>query len=372
MAKIAVIEDEAIVRETIIERLSEAGHQVVSAENGMLGIELIRDQQPDLVLCDIMMPNLGGFGVLEYVRKDPQISLIPFIFLSALSDKTDLRKGMLSGADDYLTKPFTKEELLNAVEVRLDKRQSVESSLRGVMDQMRDSISLSLPHEFLTPLNSILGLSHLLREHLEDIQKEEAQEMLGSIHDAGERLLRLVHNYLRYAELESIRYDDEKKAHLLSEHFGFPDNALKDMVNQVAGRAQRGKDIIIRAEATEIQMGVQNFEKVVEELTDNACKFSLDGSRIEITGQRIDGYYELTVMDRGRGMSQQQVQSIGAYQQFDRLQHEQRGVGLGLAIVHSIVDLHGGILRIDSESGKYTAATVLIPAAEGAPEDAEE
>jgi K+-sensing histidine kinase KdpD len=362
MIKIAVIEDEAIVRETIIERLTEAGYQIVSAENGMLGIDLIREQQPDLVLCDIMMPNLGGYGVLEYVRKDPRIALIPFIFLSALSDKTDLRKGMLSGADDYLTKPFTREELLNAVEVRLEKKASFDDNVRNALDQFRDSLSRSLPHEFLTPLNSILGLSHLLRGHIKDFGEDEVQEMLSNIHTSGQRLLRLVQNYLRFAELESIRHDEAQKDVLLDEKFAFPDQVIRETVSYVASQTKREKDIIIRADAAVLHMGVRNFEKIVEELTDNACKFSLDGTRIEVTGQKLDGLYELTVMDRGRGMSQQHIQSIGAYQQFDRLQHEQRGVGLGLAIVHAILDLHGGTMRLDSEQGKYTAATVLIPA----------
>ncbi|MBN1446587.1 MAG: response regulator [Bacteroidetes bacterium] len=364
MKKIAVIEDEVIVRETIIERLTEASYHVVSAENGLLGIDLIREQQPDLVLCDIMMPNLGGYGVLEYIRKDPATSLIPFIFLSALSDKTDLRKGMLSGADDYLTKPFTKEELLNAVAVRLEKRETFAQNLRSALDMFRDSLSRSLPHEFLTPLNSILGLSNLLREHQAKFSDVEVDEMLGNIHQSGQRLLRLVQNYLRFAELESIRHDEDRLQSLSEERFGFPDSIIAETVDLATAQTKRKKDISVQADAGPLRMGIRDFEKIVEELVDNACKFSLDGTRIDVTGKHIDGLYELTVMDRGRGMSPQQIQSIGAYQQFDRLQYEQRGVGLGLAIVHAIVEMYGGTMRIDSEQGKYTAVTVLLPSGE--------
>ena len=365
MAKIAVIEDEVIVRETIIERLTEAGYHVLSAENGLLGIDLIREQQPDLVLCDIMMPNLGGFGVLEYIRKDPATSLIPFIFLSALSDKTDLRKGMLSGADDYITKPFTKEELLNAVAVRLHKRETYDESMRSALDQFRDSLSRSMPHEFLTPLNAILGLSTLLRESRRQFGDEEVSEMLGNIHLSGQRLLRLVQNYLRFAELESVRQDDQRQDMRAEEQCDWPDRVAGDIVGSVAARTNREKDITLNLDGGQLRMNERDFEKIIEELTDNACKFSLDGSRIEITGRQFDGFYELTVMDRGRGMSPQDVQAVGAYRQFDRSSFEQRGIGLGLAIVHAIADLHGGTLRIESEQGKYTAVTVLIPAAEG-------
>jgi len=364
MVKIAVIEDEVIVRETIIERLTEAGYHVVSAENGLLGIDLIREQQPDLVLCDIMMPNLGGFGVLEYIRKDPATSLIPFIFLSALSDKTDLRKGMLSGADDYITKPFTKEELLNAVAVRLRKRETYDESMRSALDQFRDSLSRSMPHEFLTPLNAILGLSTLLRENRQQFGEEEVSEMLGNIHQSGQRLLRLVQNYLRFAELESLRQDDQPKELPVEEQCDRPDLVAGEIVNSLAMRTKREKDITLNVDAGRLNMNDRDFEKIIEELADNACKFSLDGTRIEITGKQLNGFYELTVMDRGRGMSPQEVQAVGAYRQFDRSSFEQRGIGLGLAIVHSIADLHGGTVRIESEQGKYTAVTVLIPSGE--------
>ncbi|MFA6233868.1 MAG: response regulator, partial [Bacteroidota bacterium] len=293
MTKIAVIEDDVIVRETIIERLSEAGYYVVSAENGLHGIDLIHEQLPDLVLCDVMMPNLGGFGVLEYVRKDPATELIPFIFLSALSDKNDLRKGMLSGADDYLTKPFTREELLNAVEVRLQKRQSYTQKMHSALDQFRDSLSRSLPHEFLTPLNSILGISHLLKTHMDEFAEEEVSEMLSNIHQSGQRLLRLVQNYLRFAELESLRHDEERRAEILSEEMSFPDELLRDTVLYVATRAGRSKDISVQAERAQLRISGRDFEKIVEELTDNACKFSLDGSKIEVRGALADGFYEI-------------------------------------------------------------------------------
>ncbi|MBR9975427.1 MAG: hybrid sensor histidine kinase/response regulator [Bacteroidetes bacterium] len=361
MKKIAVIEDDVIVRETIIERLTEAGYFVVSAENGMDGIELIREQLPDLVLCDVMMPNLGGFGVLEYVRKDPATELVPFVFLSALSDKSDLRKGMLSGADDYLTKPFSREELLNAVEVRLQKRQSHEQRMHEALEQFRDSLSRSLPHEFLTPLNSILGISHLLKDHLDDFEREEVTEMLGNIHQSGQRLLRLVQNYLRFAELESLRGDDLRRAEVLAEEMAFPDQLLQETVDAVALRTGRRRDVSVRAEPARLRIGARDFEKVIEELADNACKFSLDGSRIDVQGSVAESYYEITMIDRGRGMSEQQVAAVGAYTQFDRRSYEQAGVGLGLAIVHTICEMHSGLLRIESDPGKYTAVTVLLP-----------
>lgn len=361
MKKIAVIEDEVIVRESIVERLTEAGYDVVYAENGMQGIELIREHKPDLVLCDVMMPSLGGFGVLEYIRKDTTTELIPFIFLSALSEKSDLRKGMQSGADDYLTKPFSKEELLEAVEARLRKQQSQQQRLHGALEEIRESISRSLPHEFLTPLNSILGLSNLLHDHMKDFSPEEILEMLRHINQAGQRLLRLVQNYLRFSELENLRYDDERRAALLEEFVESPEHLIPDIVRVLGERSKRAKDITIHAEPATLRISAPNLEKLLEELMDNACKFSLDGTPITVTAACSEGWYEIVIHDKGRGMTEEQIRSIGAYMQFDRSHFEQKGVGLGLALVHSIVDVHGGRIAIKSQPGRSTSVTVLLP-----------
>ena len=115
------------MRENIEEMLALADYQVLSAENGKIGLELVKKELPDLIICDIMMPELDGYGVLYYLSKVPETRAIPFIFLSAKTERTDLRKGMNLGADDYITKPFEEMELLEAIESRLKKRQRFEA-----------------------------------------------------------------------------------------------------------------------------------------------------------------------------------------------------------------------------------------------------
>ncbi len=121
MKKILLIEDNPDVRENTSEILSLANYEVVTAENGKIGVELAQKEKPDLIICDIMMPELDGYGVLHILSKKPETAIIPFIFLTAKTEKLDLRKGMNLGADDYLTKPFDDTELLNAIETRLRK-----------------------------------------------------------------------------------------------------------------------------------------------------------------------------------------------------------------------------------------------------------
>ena len=140
MKKILVIEDNQDVRENTADILELEGYEVTTAENGKIGVELAIQLLPDVIICDIMMPELDGYEVLQELNKKAQTSSIPFIFLTAKTEKTDLRKGMNLGADDYLTKPFTEKELLEAIESRLKKydflKEEFSGSIEGVSQFM--------------------------------------------------------------------------------------------------------------------------------------------------------------------------------------------------------------------------------------------
>lgn len=120
--KVLIIEDSDDIREGIVEILDMAGYETYSAKNGKIGVDLALKSLPDLILCDIMMPELDGYGVLYLLQKNPQTASIPFIFMTAKAERADMRKGMEMGADDYLTKPFDDVELFNAIESRLKKK----------------------------------------------------------------------------------------------------------------------------------------------------------------------------------------------------------------------------------------------------------
>ena len=122
MKKVLVIEDNDDIREGTVEILELAGYEAISARNGKIGVELALSSSPDIILCDIMMPELDGYGVLYLLSKNPKLANIPFIFMTAKAERADMRKGMEMGADDYLTKPFDDIELFNAIESRLKKR----------------------------------------------------------------------------------------------------------------------------------------------------------------------------------------------------------------------------------------------------------
>lgn len=134
--KILVIEDTADIRESVAEILQLAGHKVYEAANGKEGVELARSNMPDIILCDIMMPELDGYGVLHMLGRTPETAQIPFIFLTAKADRVDLRKAMDMGADDYLTKPFDDVELLSAIESRMKKKELQKAFYSKSLDDL--------------------------------------------------------------------------------------------------------------------------------------------------------------------------------------------------------------------------------------------
>src|ERR1700712_1967967 len=131
MKTILIIEDNAEVRENTAEIIELANYKVITADNGKTGVELALKEKPDLVICDIMMPVLDGYGVYHLMSKHKETATIPFIFLTAKSEKADFRKGMEMGADDYIMKPFDGIELLNAIEIRLKKNKLLKQQYSG-------------------------------------------------------------------------------------------------------------------------------------------------------------------------------------------------------------------------------------------------
>ncbi|MTI21769.1 response regulator [Fulvivirga sp. RKSG066] len=150
MKKVLIIEDNADIRENIAEILTLADYETLTASHGKEGVEVAMNEQPDLIICDIMMPELDGYGVLHILSKKESTASIPFIFLTAKAERADMRKGMILGADDYLTKPFDDTELLDAIEARLKKNDLVKKEYASSADGLNSFISDAKElHDFL-------------------------------------------------------------------------------------------------------------------------------------------------------------------------------------------------------------------------------
>ncbi|MGL4501091.1 MAG: hybrid sensor histidine kinase/response regulator [Planktothrix sp.] len=361
MTRILVIENEEFIRESILELLEIEEFETLSAENGRIGLEIAQKSNPDLILCDVVMPEMDGHGVLKALREAPETKIIPFIFLTSKSDKLDLRKGMELGADDYLIKPFTPKELLKAIATQLEKKASVQQFSQEKVDELRKKITHSLPHELRTPLNGILGSTELLLEELDFMETNEIREIVEQISVSGKRLYRLTMNFLLYAELELIATDPKKIASLRQDKTLSSQTVITEKVRAQVQEEKRQADLFLNLQDVAIAMAEMRVEKLVEELVDNAMKFSAIGQPIEINGFVKDNQFVLSVKNSGREITPQQIAQIGAHVQFERKLYEQQGSGLGLAIVQKLIELHQGQLIIESPRDQQTLVTVYLP-----------
>ncbi len=144
MKKVLIIEDEPHMRRSIATLLKHEGYQVLEAANGRLGVEAAEQHRPDIILCDITMPDMDGFTAINLIRATAALNAVPFIFLTARGDPKDVRTGMNLGADDYLPKPFTSNDLLNSISARLHRVQSVQETTQPVFDSAEPLRQLGL------------------------------------------------------------------------------------------------------------------------------------------------------------------------------------------------------------------------------------
>ncbi len=162
--KILVIEDNADMRDNIAEILELAGYEVITAANGKEGLKLAKSGKPDLIICDIMMPELDGYGVLAVLSQEPTTSDIPFIFLTAKAEKQDMRKGMEMGADDYLTKPFTDTDLINAIKARFERHDRIKNIVQNTettfesVQKFFDTAAMQMSIDKLTKGHKIINI----------------------------------------------------------------------------------------------------------------------------------------------------------------------------------------------------------------------
>jgi signal transduction histidine kinase len=305
----------------------------------------------------------AGFSVLARLREDPATAAIPFILMTGMADNAGMRHGMALGADDYLPKPFKVEELYATVNARLHKAQTLRKEAEKKLTLLRSQISLMMPHEMRTPLNGIISNAELLAESANSFDPQTIAEMCREICQSGQRLERLIENFLIYAQLEIISSDPEKIASLRSAKNPHAVEIARDEAIAQSVHAKRASDLVLQLKGASPAIADDYFRKIIGELVQNAFKFSEPGKRVYLDLNPAKGQLELTVRDEGRGFSTEQIRRVGAYLQFERKMEDHHGLGLGLAIAKKMAELHGGSLTITSFQGEGSTIAVKLPLA---------
>lgn len=355
---VLLVEDDSHLLEVASDYLREVGYEVNTARSGQEALEKAKKVLPDIIVSDIMMQNGNGLYLLENLKRHPSTHLIPFIFVTARGSRSDMRQGMALGADDYITKPFNLDELALAIRSQLEK-VARRSEAAVALDPQQ---LLSLPHELRTPLNGILGITDLMIDGLRRGRipsPSELEENVEILHESGLRLFRLIENYLLYYELRLAAGNPRRVELYLKKPAEVP--VSPNFLQSLCQHYKRPNDVRINMTSARLPIGTELFHKVVNELVDNALKFSDQHEAIHLTGYEEKGQYILTVIDNGLGMTQEQIDNVAPFTQFDREALEQQGVGLGLCLVRLIAEVFNLQLKIESNPNKGTRISLCFP-----------
>jgi len=362
MNNVLVIDDEDALRSVVRAALATEGYNVLEATDGTTGLELARKHIPALILCDVHMEGIDGYAFVEQLRKEPSTATIPVILITGvMRDYSSVRHAMGVGADDYLLKPFSVEELLEAVRMRLLKQQTIVQHAESKLTELRASIALSLPHELRTPLVAILGFADLLRVYYESMERKDIGAMAVDIHKAATRLHGLIENFLIFAQIELMSADEARSNALRKSFTQDLQTFVKLLSRRKAEEFHRPNDLVLELDDVSAAISPDYFEKILGGLLDNAFKFSESGTPVRVQCSAVDGWTTIEIADRGRGMNPEQISNVGGYVQFERKMYEQQGSGLGLIIAKRLLEIHGGALTIESQPGSGTTVKAKLP-----------
>ena len=353
MIKILLIDDEKQLRSNVSEMLTLEGYEVITANDGLEGLAKAINEYPDLILCDLMMPRIDGYSVLNELRKT-NLSETPFIFLSAKSDRADVRKGMDLGAEDYLIKPFSRLELLQSLEARLSKRKHTDDIIksRSADDRMR-VISYFNSHDIRTFLNIIIGMSSVLSSTIE--QNEDSEKIVKYILNSGWNIVRYINN-VYYNELLNL---DENNIALGISNLSSAKKSIEDICKKLCQEYGRDEDINLTLENIEIPIEEKTFLYLIEELIYNAIKFNEKGCKIEINMFEQEGSSVIKIKDFGQGFILTSMDEIQPIRKFSS-QKELPGLGLGLSNVKRIIEKLHGLFSVETKPNEGTAITILF------------
>ncbi len=356
--KITVIEDNEDVRNNVREILEAEGYEVSLAENGEIGVETIRRTQPHLVLCDIMMPEMDGYEVLEAMRKNPAIAATPFVFLTAKTSKDDLSKGMELGADDYIMKPFTIDELVSRVKMRLERRKEVLERSEQKLKNITEHLGLPITKEITGLMKTINAMSELIMMEHFNMEKSELVEFVSLINKAGLDLRDVVGKTVNYYQIEKLELNPELLQDLQKQSTQGAKEVMNTILNTLAQENNRTSDAMSSLEDANLAVPQDYFAQAIKEILSNAFKYSTRGTLVKMVSG-VDGKrYVVKISDEGVGMSDEQIASIQAFHSSD---DEEGGLGLGLINAKKIIEVFDGTISFSAQKGIGTTVKISVP-----------
>lgn len=370
-ATILIVDDTEPNVRLLAHVVKKEGYEVMAAFSGEDALSLISKRKPDIILLDVMMPEMNGFEVCKKLKENDAHKDIPVIFLSALSETDSKVQGFNVGGVDYITKPFQREEVLARIDLHV-KLRKLQAELNEKIQQLRqrevileelnnekDELMRIVGHDFRNPVTGIMGLANFLKENLESMSTGDQEDMLGIIKGSGQKLLNLVNSLLnkdQEASISELILDDLDLNSIIHE--------IVDLHRPTAVN----KGVAIKTDLHELPkktIDKHKLEQIISNLLSNALKFTSKGGTIIIKLNKVaddDNAVDIVVEDSGTGIPEEQLEQL-----WDTDKKSIRygtsgeeGSGMGLELVKKFTALHGGNVEVTSTVGEGTTFVVRL------------
>lgn len=364
---ILFVDGDLETQETIINLLEPRGVKVITAQHGQTALRKIqKGLQPDIIIATLTLPDMDGFDFFLAIHNDPSLVNIPFIAISEKPEKSNYRRALTMGVDDILTKPIDEERLILTIYNRTKRTQELTryaEAAHETLAYIRRDMARMFTHELRTPLVSLNMVLELLSRQPEGMNNEEGQEYIQTLQTGVNRLNRLVEQMvlltqLDMGELEKLIIEAQRPGPLW--------DALTAAISTSRTFSHRQREVQVDYDQGGVQGDVmaewKSLRHALAEILANAMAFSPKDETVVVTQKRDGKMVAISITDKGPGIPQDRMADLfRRFNQVERERHDQQGIGMGLYLAKSIIDMHGGSLELDTHEGVGTTITVRMP-----------
>ena len=346
--------------------LMEENYEISMANNGFQALKLIEKVNPDLILLDVLMPDMNGFEVCEKIKEQEKFKDTPVIFLTAKTESEDIIQGFKRGGVDYVTKPFNKEELLIRIKTHIDLKESrdliIEQNKKlTALNKEKTEILGIAAHDLKNPLSNIKGLAEIIETMVDDLEKEEVVDTAKKIRTSSEFMFQII------SDLLDVNAIEEGKIKINFEPFNIVDVTNRTIDKYIMKSTEKSINLRFEPQIEEsyVMGDVIKTIQVLDNLISNALKFSpFNGNIWVIVKSDIENKITIVeVKDEGPGISQEDMSKL--FGKFAKLTakptNNENSTGLGLSIVKKLVENMKGNIWCESELGKGTSFFLSLP-----------